>query len=182
MIDDIDDMKDPVAKVCADQYPKCRDGLLVEIQPHFAMGYGDCGEPLTEGDIPESSDYVHAFAFPGDCLDNVVAYQTDAANRKARYGHKVMGSYLLTDTLSDAAGTSAYIYYLKAVTDVTVMTETFRWAIACRLAYRLSGVLKPQERDRVLMDASASRDDSFCADSWRRQPDDGEYSWIAARW
>lgn len=177
----ITDTNDPVAVKCALQYPKALNKLLTIVQPHYAMKLGDCGTALSGDDLPEMADWTYAFDLPEDCHENIVGYQTDAANRKARYNHKVMGSYLLTDVLSDLDGDSAYIYYLFALSDVSAMSEAFRWAVSCEIAYRLSGALDPKKTLEMRELAVAARDAAAIADSWRCQAEEGEYSWISHR-
>ncbi len=180
-ITSIDDANDPVAVKCAAQYPKAVGKLLSIVQPHYAMKFDDCGDPLEDDDLPEASDWTYVFSLPDDCHENIVGYQTDAANRKARYNHKVMGSYLLTDVRSDMDGDSAYIYYLFAFSDVTAMSQAFRWAVSCEIAYRLSGALDPKKTLEMRELAIAARDAATIADSWRCQAEEGEYSWISHR-
>ena len=180
-ITSIDDTSDPTAVKCADQYPKALAEVLSIVQPHYAMKLGDCGDALEGDDLPEASDWTYVFSLPDDCHENIVGYQTDAANRKARYNHKVMGSYLLTDVRSDMDGDSAYIYYLFALSDVTAMSMAFRWAVACRMAFRLSGALDPAKTSEMEARAEAAIEAATLADSWRCRAEQGEYSWISHR-
>jgi len=180
-ITSIDDTSDPTAVKCADQYPKALAEVLSIVQPHYAMKLGDCGDALEGDDLPEASDWTYVFSLPDDCHENIVGYQTDVHNRNQRYDHKVMGSYLLTDALGNLGGDSAYIYYLFALSDVTAMSQAFRWAVSCEIAYRLSGALDPKKTLEMRELAIAARDAAAIADSWRCQAEEGEYSWISHR-
>ena len=180
-ISSIEDTDNPTAVLCADQYPKILKKLLTVIQPHYAMKYGDCGDPLEDEDIPASSDWVYAFDLPDDCHENVVGYQTDEDNRKARYNYRVLGSYLLTDTLSNTDADSAYLFYLFYLTDTTLMSEAFRWAIACELAYRLSGPIDPKVTLQMQQRAQDAIGTAALADSWVCRQEEGEYSWLSHR-
>ncbi len=180
-ITSIDDTSDPTAVKCADQYPKALAEVLSIVQPHYAMKLGDCGDALEDDDLPEASDWTYVFSLPDDCHENIVGYQTDVHNRNQRYDHKVMGSYLLTDALGNLGGDSAYIYYLFALSDVTAMSMAFRWAVACRMAFRLSGALDPAKTSEMEARAEAAIEAATLADSWRCRAEQGEYSWISHR-
>ncbi len=180
VIEDIEDTGDPVAKKCLLVYPRLRDDLVMEIQPHYSMKYGDCGtQPDDDVDI---ADWLYHFNLPHDCLQNVVAYQTDANNRQARYRCWVQGGQVFTNSLSNAAYDSAYLYYLWRLTDVNQMSEAFRWALACGMAQRLSGPIDPKRMEYLRQLANDARDAAILADSWRcRQEEEGSYSWLDAR-
>lgn len=172
----IDDTDDPTAVICATQYPKALRKVTRIVQPHYAMSFGECGEAFSG-----QADWTYSFSLPDDCLESVVGYQTDEGNRLARYDHKVIGSTLLTDTLSNLDGDSAYIYYLFALSDVSAMSEAFRWAVSCELAYRLSGALDPAKTTEMEARAEGAIAAATLADSWRCRAEQGEYSWISHR-
>lgn len=99
-------------------YTPVRKEVLARGEWQEVTYYKDLG---SESSILEQADWEHVFALPSDCLK--VMRQIHEEAHQVDYDHKVLQSKLLTNVLSNSAGDSAYIEYIKNETNADVFSQ-----------------------------------------------------------
>jgi len=104
-------------------------GLWQEI-----MYYADLGDESAFAG--EKADWLYAFDLPDECLH--VTKQTNEQLHRMEYPFEVKQNVLFTNILSNTAGTSAYIEYIKNETDGNKFSEEQAVCIVTKLAAELA--------------------------------------------
>ena len=108
----------------------------VQIRGRFQeiMYYADLGD---ESDFAgEKAEWLYAFDLPGTCLH--VIKQTNEQLHRLEYPFEIKQNVLFTNVLSNTAGTSAYIEYIKNETDGGLFSEEQAICIVTKLAAELA--------------------------------------------
>lgn len=178
IISDIDDTSDENAVAAKAIYSQVRNEVLVRWPWNECREYADLGSETT---VTAQADWEYVFALPSNYL--AAAVQIDEEDHTIKHNCEVRGLYLYTNTLSNSDGDSAYIDYVKKVTDASEYSPALFESIATKLAAELAPRYKPQEKDNlkreyeflVLPNAKATNQESQYED------DKGSYSWRDAR-
>ncbi len=148
------DGDDKLSAHCKLNFPRARRRTIVDLATlecpfRSTVRFKDLGAELSSGSIPEIGEYQHAFNLPGTCLEVVrqfdesvmlerrrpnqarspVAFQWETVASKSGNG-----KILLTNTLSNLAGTSAFIEYVIDTPQTGSFTEQMIECIATLLA------------------------------------------------
>ena len=177
-IDDIDDTDDENAVTAKRIYAQVRNEVLQRWPFNECREFADLGAEVTG---LEMADWDYAFALPSDCIALVA--QIDEENSTKKFKSEVRKGYLFTRDYSNADGTSAYIDYIKKVTDADDYSPALFEAIATKWAAELAPIHKPEmieilKREfeyLVLPNAEAANQ------SEQYDDDEGSYSWLEAR-
>lgn len=84
----------------------------------------------------EKAEWLYVFDLPSGCLH--VSKQTNEQYHRLEYPHEVKQNKLFTNTLSNDAGSSAYIEYIKNETDASLFSEEQVNCIVTKLAAELA--------------------------------------------
>lgn len=177
-ITDIDDEDDENAVAAKAIYAQVRNEVLIRWPWNDCREYADLGAEVTG--LP-MADWEYAFALPSDKI--AVVAQIDEENRKTEYECEVRGPYLFTSDYSNSDGDSAYIDYIKLVTDASLYSPALVEAITTKWAAEMAPAYNPKEKDNlkrefeylVLPNAKASNQGSQYSE------DKGRYTWRNAR-
>lgn len=178
LIDDIDDTDNEDAVIAKTIYTQVRNEVLLRWPWNECREFADLGSEVTG---LEMADYDYVFGLPDDCV--FVVAQIDEDNRATKYNYDVRGAYLFTKDYSNTAGDSAYIDYIKKVTDTSEYSPALFNAIATKWAAELAPKYNPKEKDNlkrefeylVLPNAKSANQSEQYSD------DEGSYSWRNAR-
>jgi len=135
-ITSIADTSSKTAILCNTHYEQARRETLVRAWWDEAAKYADLGAELS--DI-EKADWDYAFNLPSDYLGrceqiNESYHASTKPRYLIRYDHEIMSGKLLTNDLTNEAGTSAYIRYIWDLTDTAKLSPLLFKAIATNLA------------------------------------------------
>jgi len=178
IIDDIDDEDDENAVAAKAIYAQIRNEVLIRWPWNDCREYADLG---AEVDGLEMADWEYVFALPSDVI--AVIDQIDEDDRTIKFDYEVRGPYLFTSDYSNSDGDSAYIDYIKKVTDASLYSPALVEAITTKWAAEMAPAYNPKEKDNlkreyeylVLPNSKASNQESQYSN------DEGEYKWRNAR-
>ena len=178
IISDIDDATDDNAVKAKTIYTQVRNEVLIRWPWNDCREFADLGAEVTG---LEMADYKYAFELPTDFIAMVA--QIDEDSRTVKFKHEVRGAYLFTNEYSNSDGDSAYIDYIKKVTDASLYSPALLEAIATKWAAEMAPLYNPKEKDNlkrefeylVLPNAEAANQESQHFD------DEGSFSWRDAR-
>lgn len=180
IISDIDDTDDENAVNAKRIYTQVRNEVLIQWPWSECREFADLGAVVTG---IEQADWEHIFALPSNCL--FVVAQIDEDSRAVKFDYERRGLYLFTDEYSNSDGDSAYIDYIKKVTDASEYSPALFEAIATKLAAELAPLyktipgktesLKREFEYLVLPNAKAANQQEQYSD------DEGSYTWRDAR-
>ncbi len=119
--------------LCDLLYTPVRKEVLARGEWQEVTYYKDLG---SESSLTEQSDWEYVFALPSDCLK--VIKQTHEEANTIEYDHKVIQSKLLTNVLSNTAGSSAYIEYVKNEGNADVFSQECVNTMTTKLGAELS--------------------------------------------
>jgi len=155
-ISSIDD-PDKVSSWCKLNFPRARRRVITDLAVRESpfrstVRFGDLGAEIDSDDTPKIGQYLYAFNLPGDCLAVVMQFNENyTATRNASRGSQSniqpitykwdmmankagSGKILVTNTLSNVAGTSAFIEYVIDTPDTGGFSEELIDCIATLLA------------------------------------------------
>ena len=112
------------ARICAEQYEKCRDEILRAHPWNCAVARAELAQLNTD----PVYGYDYAYQLPSDCL-RVLQLSDDTGSD---YEYKIEGSTLLCNQ------SPAYIKYIRRLEDPNTMDAMLREVIACRLAEEIA--------------------------------------------
>jgi len=141
------------ARWCSHYWDAARRKVLGEWEWIEATKYGGCSTALSgsslpawyDGDDGDTWDYI--FELPSDCVRFLK--QTNQGSNDQTLACERVGKYLLTNSLSDAEETTAYIKYIYDNQDVQSLPEDIANAIAAWLAYLICQPLTSNAELRI---------------------------------
>ncbi|MDD5381859.1 MAG: hypothetical protein PHG53_09535 [Phycisphaerae bacterium] len=145
---------DGLSKKCKFLYPICRrkvitDLAVVKSPLRETLKYADLGAEIASASLPETGQYEYAFNVPSDCLviiDQIAESDLGLEDQSkiTRYQFTTIlnkvgnGKILLTNSLSNYEGTSAFIRYCIDQTNTgtysAMMVECISTLLAAELA------------------------------------------------
>ena len=167
------DGTDKVSTFCKFSLPRVRRRVIIDLASRDCpfretIRFADLGSAIDSDDLPEIGQYDYAFNIPSDCL--IVIRQFDEGSIATRlkpadyvskentdYQWEIIanaegnGSIILTDTLSNYDGDSAFVEYSIDITSVNSFSEQLIDCIATLLASELCPVIGRDMESRVAM-------------------------------
>lgn len=178
IIDDIDDATNEDAVIAKTIYTQVRNEVLARWPWKECREFADLGAEVSGLNM---ADWDYAFELPANFISLIA--QIDEADSSIEFESEVRGAYLFTRDYSNVGEDSAYIDYIKKITDTSEYSPQLFEAIATKWAAELAPKYNPKEKDNlkrefeflVLPNAKAANQQSQYSD------DKGEYSWRNAR-
>jgi len=150
------DGDDKVAQWCKLNFDRVRrrvyiDLALLDCPFRISVKFLDLGTKIDDDNLPEIGQWLYAFNLPGDCLHVVSQFNENSISNRVYNGSQSPvypvnyrfepvsnkdgdGEILLTDTLSNESGDSAFIEYIKDITNTGGFTENLIDCIATLLS------------------------------------------------
>jgi len=172
---------DRIAQMCRDVYPYCRRSTIARFKWVDLMEFEDLGAALSGSSLIAGADWEYQFNLPSDCL--YVIRMVDEDDRTTEYEYEVKQGRLLTDSLCNSDGDSAYIEYVKNEGNAGEFAPLFIEALATKLASELAPTLNPEwtealitqfERLALPLAKAANQAQEY-------KDEKGEHSWLVAR-
>jgi len=171
-ISSIDD-SDNVSTFCKFTLPRIRRRTIIDLATRDCpfretVRFADLGAEIDSGDTPEIGQWQYAFNLPGNCLAVIRQFDENSiATRKHPTAYQTRsnvnyqwemvanaegnGQILLTNTLSNYGGDSAFIAYAADITAVGAFSEQMIECIATLLAAELCPVVGRDLETRTAM-------------------------------
>ncbi len=178
VITDIDDTNDENAVKAKLIYAQVRNEVLARWPFNECREYADLGSAVVG---LEMADWNYAFAKPTDSI--FIVAQIDEDDKSIEFTYEVRGLYLFTNDYSNTDGDSAYVNYVKRVTDAEEYSPGLLEAIATKWAAEMAPLHKPEWTERLKREFEYLVLPNAAAKNQREQYDDdkGSYSWRDAR-
>ena len=167
------DGNDKVSTFCKFSLPRVRRRAIIDLAvmecPFKATRrFADLGSAIDEDDTPEIGEYQYAFNLPGDYLVFISQfYESNISSRRSITNQSKdkpkqiqcdviankdgNGNILVTDTLSNLGGTSAFVEYVIDVPTIGAWSEQMVDCVATLLASELCPVVGRDMESRAAM-------------------------------
>ena len=150
---------DKVSSWCKLAFPRVRRRVIKDLATsgspfRSTIRFKDLGSNLDSDAVPEIGQYLYAFNLPGDCLMVIRQFNEAAMATRASRGTSIAeyhweevanragsGRILLTDNLSNLAGSSAFIECVVDIDSTAAFTEEMIECIATLLASGVAPVV-----------------------------------------
>jgi hypothetical protein len=179
-IEDINDENDLTAKKCYGFFAEARDAVIATVKPPAPTRYADLGAQIAAPAMPEHADWEYGFNLPSDYQGGEL-HQVDEDDRATQFDFEIVGRVLMTNDLSNAAGTSAYVKYVGTLTNMGNVSAKVRIAVAWKLAEFLAGPIKPDQLDYVHRRYEAAIGEALDEVGESVYAEKGSDSWLDAR-
>jgi len=139
------------AIMCRDLYPEVIGEYLEEFHWAHLLTWADCGDAIATVNEIEGAEWQYQFNLPSDCL--WVICQSEEGDRTARYQFDLIQTILLTNSLTNTDGDSAYIQYVSAPDsgdELTLSSYQFREGLANKLAIAMAPTMNPDKLNSLI--------------------------------
>ncbi|MDD5328038.1 MAG: hypothetical protein PHY02_09555 [Phycisphaerae bacterium] len=159
---------DKISKWCKTLLPECRKQAIIDLTiagcpPREAIKYADLGAEVAEESLPEIGGWEYAFNLPSDCIAVSKLLDEDftsTTEKRTEYQFETIvnktnnGRLLLTNDLTNADGTGAFIEYVIDQTNPAAFSKTLKNCIVLLLAAELCPLVgkDPKLRNQLLIE------------------------------